>query len=103
LKVKILILTLQLTGLFCKAQNFQLKITGSNKSKSKIIDSIGYNTKQQNAKLTIEEINQMSEKLSEIGYIENQIIENNKISDASYLAKIKLRNKVKNTSIYRYK
>ena len=48
LKVKILLLSLLLTGLFCKAQNFQLKIIGSDKSESKIIDSIGYNTKMQN-------------------------------------------------------
>lgn len=93
----LLLLTL---GTNCFSQNFQLQITGNSTSENKIIDSLKYNSTQVNTKAVTDEINYMSERLSKIGYIENQILENNKKNDSTYVAKLSLGNKIKSTYIY---
>jgi hypothetical protein len=83
-----------------KAQDFHLKIIGSSTAETKTIDSIGYITKHQNAKFITEEINQLSKKLSQNGFIENQITKTIKTNDSSYSTKIALGNKTKYIHIY---
>jgi hypothetical protein len=82
------------------SQTFQLKIIGKTPIETKTIDSIGYTAKHQTTKQLIDEINSTRKKLSENGYIENQIIENKKENDSSYTALISLQKKIKNIHIY---
>nr|WP_315202126.1 hypothetical protein [uncultured Flavobacterium sp.] len=100
MKSKILILFFFLSYLTSKSQTIQLKITGKTTIETKIIDSIGYSVKQQSAKLTIEEINIVSKKLEETGYLNYQILEKKKENDSSYIAKISLGKRIKNVHIY---
>lgn len=83
-----------------KGQTLQLKIIGKTTIETRTIDSIGYSTKQQNAKELNEEIKLVSKKLTEIGYINNRILEKNKENDSTYIAKISLEKKIKNVHIY---
>lgn len=87
-------------GLSCSAQNFQLRIIGSFETETKTIDSIHYISKHKNLKSLNDEINTMCEKLSEIGYIENFIVENIKEGDSSYTSKISLGVRIKYIHIY---
>ena len=77
-----------------------MKIIGNTTAETKTIDSIGYLSKHQNTKFVIEEINQLSQKLSQNGFIENQITETIKTNDSTYLTKITLGNKIKYIHIY---
>jgi hypothetical protein len=87
-------------GTNCFSQTFQLKIIGSSPLENKVIDSLKYNSIHPNAKDLSNEVNAMSEKLSKIGYIENQVLENIKENDSTYVAKLSLGNKIKSTYIY---
>lgn len=86
-----------LTG---SAQNFRLLINGSNTSETKTIDSLKYNTDHKNTKSINDEIIRVSEKLSEIGYIDNTTLEFTKKKDSSYLAYFKLGTRIKSIHIY---
>jgi hypothetical protein len=100
LKTKILLATIFLFSLALRAQDFRLKITGSTTIETKLIDSIGYPAKHQNTKSIIEEINQLSRKLSQNGFIENQITETITTNDSSYTSKITLGERIKYIHIY---
>lgn len=100
MKTKILLIAIFLFSLASRAQDFHLKIIGSTAAETKTIDSIGYISKHQNAKFIIEEINQLSEKLTANGFIEKQILETIKTKDSSYLTKITLGNRTIHTHIY---
>jgi hypothetical protein len=84
----------------CSAQNFKLHIIGNSISETKTIDSLQYNIKHKNTKSINEEINQFSEKLSKIGYIENKLVKNTKTQDSSYTAKLNLGKRIKHIHIY---
>ncbi|MFV8346719.1 hypothetical protein [Flavobacterium sp. ZB4P13] len=75
-------------------------ITGSNSLETKTIDSLKYNTEHKNTKSISEEINRVSEKLSEIGYIDNTTHGFTKKKDSSYVANFILGKKVKSIHIY---
>ncbi len=87
-------------GTNCYSQTFQLKIIGSSSIENKVIDSLKYNSIHSKAKDISNEVNTMSEKLSKIGYIENQILENTRINDSSYVAKFSLGERIKFIHIY---
>lgn len=87
-------------GLNCSAQNFQLRLIGSSDSENKVIDSLNYNSKHSNTKSITDEINSTSEKLLKIGFIENQILENIKENDSSYVAKFSLGERINSIHIY---
>jgi len=87
-------------GISCYAQNFHLKINGSNQIQSQIIDSVNYTTKHTNLKSLFDEIKNTSEKLSKKGYIDNQILETNKTNDTTYTTIIDLNKKTKYIHIY---
>ena len=87
-------------GLSSFAQNFQLRIIGSSSSETITIDSLNYTSKHENLKSLNDEINKASKKLSEIGYIENVILANNKEGDSNYTSKIRLGIKIKYIHIY---
>jgi hypothetical protein len=87
-------------GTNCFSQAFQLKIIGSSASEDKVIDSLTYNSIHTNAKNISDEVNSMSQRLSKIGYIENQTLENTKENDSSYIAKFSLGERIKSIYIY---
>ena len=87
-------------GINCYAQNFRLQITGSSPFENKIIDSLKYNSIHPNTKAINDEVRSMSEKLSKNGYIENQILENTRKNDSSYVTKFSLGEKIKSIYIY---
>lgn len=82
------------------SQTFQLKIIGKTKKETSIIDSTNYTTKHQSTKQLTEEINFTRKKLSEKGYIENQILEKKRENDSNFTTIISLGNKIKNIHIY---
>nr|WP_315149248.1 hypothetical protein [uncultured Flavobacterium sp.] len=77
-----------------------MKIIGSSPLENKVIDSLKYNSIHPNAQELSDEVNAMSEKLSKIGYIENQVLENIKENDSSYIAKFSLNERIKLIHIY---
>lgn len=77
-----------------------MKIIGSSALETKVIDSINYSSNHKNAKSIIDEIAIISEKLSKTGFIENQLLENIKVNDSSYIAKLSLGEKIKSIHIY---
>lgn len=87
-------------GTNCFAQNFRLQITGSSTFENKVIDSLKYTSTHTNAKSISDEINSISERLSKIGYIENQVLENTKENDSIYTAKFRLGERIKSIHIY---
>lgn len=87
-------------GTHCFSQNFQLNLIGSNVSENKTIDSLNYNSKHKNLKSLSDEIANTSKKLSDIGFIENKILENTPINDSSYMAKFSLGERIKSIHIY---
>lgn len=82
------------------AQQLYLKISGETEKESKIIDSIGYITKHINAKSIIDENNSFAEKLTKIGFHENQIIENEKRNDSTFFFRYQLGSKTNFIHIY---
>ena len=87
-------------GTNCFSQNFHLQITGSSPSENKIIDSLKYNSSHTNVKAIFDEVTSMSERLSKNGYLENQMLENIRKNDTSYIAKFSLGEKIKFVNIY---
>jgi hypothetical protein len=100
LKSPFLFLLFLILGTNCFSQNFQLQITGNSPSENKVIDSLNYNSTHTNIKALSDEVKFMSERLTKIGYIENQTLENTKKNDSSFIAKLNLGNKIKFIHIY---
>lgn len=86
-------------GLNSSAQNFKLLIIGSSDFEAKSIDSLNYNPIHKNTKSINDEIAQISDRLSKLGFIENKIISTIKTKDSTYLTKISLENKIKSIHI----
>jgi hypothetical protein len=82
------------------AQNINLQLTGKTIAETKVIDSLNYLSKHKNIKSITNEIQLLSKKLSNIGFIENDIISETKISDSNYNAKLNLGERIKTTSIH---
>jgi len=100
LKHSLFFLLLFYFGTNCFAQTYQLKIIGNSTSENKIIDSLKYNSVHTNVKAINDEVNTISERLSKIGYIENQVLENTKENDSIYTAKFRLGERIKSIHIY---
>jgi hypothetical protein len=86
-------------GTTCFSQNIHLKIIGSTPSENKVIDSLKYNSIPTNVKNCNDELKTIAERLSKIGYIENQLLENTKKNDSTYIATFILGDKIKFTHI----
>lgn len=81
-------------------QNFHLKISGTNKIENQIIDSLNYSSKHSNIKSLFDELKITSEKLSKKGYLDNKILETNRINDSTYTSIIELKKPIKEIHIY---
>ncbi|SDZ02913.1 hypothetical protein SAMN05444397_103135 [Flavobacterium aquidurense] len=97
---QLLYILISCIGISGYAQNFHLKINGSNSNETKIIDSINYFTKHANIKSLYDEINSTSNKLAKKGYLDNKILQTNKLNDSTYVSFIELKTRVKYTHIY---
>jgi len=82
------------------AQNLYLKISGSNDTETKIIDSIGYEKKHKSIKSLYRENTLLTEKLNKKGYLDCKIIETNKPNDSVFAYKYQLENRIKYARIY---
>ncbi|WP_231131667.1 BamA/TamA family outer membrane protein [Flavobacterium hydrophilum] len=87
-------------GISGYAQNFNLKISGTNKIENIIIDSLNYTKKHSNIKSVVDESILSIEKLYKKGYIDIKTLENHKENDSTYTYKLSLGNKIKYTYIY---
>lgn len=87
-------------SLNCLGQKLHLKITTDSQSDLKTIDSIGYSKKHNNAKSIVDEANGLSEKLKRFGFLENEIQENKKQNDSTFLFKFRLGPKTSFIHIY---
>lgn len=86
--------------LTCSAQSFRLLISGGNTLETKTIDSLKYSTEHKNTKSINEEIIRVSQKLSEIGYIDNTSLGLNAKNDSIYTVNFTLGKKIKLIHIY---
>lgn len=100
MKSTLILLFILFFCLNCSAQNLRLLISGSNPLETKTIDSLKYNTTHKNTKSISEEVIKLSQKLTEIGYIENTTMEFNKKKDSVYVANFALGKKIKTIYIY---
>lgn len=89
-----------LISLFSYGQNFHLQIDGKTKVETQIIDSLNYSKKHSNIKSLFDELKTTSEKLSNKGYLENNIIETKKINDTTYTSLISLKSKINYIHLY---
>lgn len=87
-------------GFNCFAQNIQLKLIGANESENESLDSLYYISNHENIKSINNEIIISSEKLSKLGYLENQYLEKIKGNDSCYSAKFIIGEKTKWIHIY---
>lgn len=65
-------------------QQLYLKIEGATNAQTKTIDSLGYTKSFNNAKGVLDEANLFSKKLSQVGFLEHQLIENKKVNDSTF-------------------
>ncbi|WKL46052.1 hypothetical protein Q1W71_13905 [Flavobacterium pectinovorum] len=89
-----------LISISCYAQNFNLKINGTNTVENKIIDSLNYSSKHPNLKSLLNEIKNTSEKLAKKGFLDNKTLETKNINDSSYISIIELKKQIKEMHIY---
>jgi hypothetical protein len=100
LKKSIFILFLILVANVVLAQNSYLKITSKTNFENKLIDSVGYNTKHASAKAVFDEFQLVSTKLMKLGYINSELISNNRVNDSTFLFEINLKNRTNFIHIY---
>ena len=98
-RLLIFILFLQF-GQTLSAQKLHLKAVGKTETETKIIDSIGYNPDHDNAQSIINESNSITTKLTKIGFIENEISENKKTNDSTFVFNYSLGRKTSSIQIY---
>lgn len=77
-----------------------MKIASNTNFENKIIDSIGYDTKHASAKAVFDEFQLVSTKLMKLGYINAELISNNKVNDSTFLFEINLKNRTNFIHIY---
>ena len=100
LKKSILFIFLILSTNVVLAQNSYLKIASNTNFENKIIDSIGYDTKHASAKAVFDEFQLVTTKLMKLGYINAELISNNKVNDSTFLFEINLKNRTNFIHIY---
>jgi hypothetical protein len=85
---------------FSLGQNFYLNIKGASEIENKTIDSLQYQNKHASVASILEEQKRFENKLTNQGFFDWQLLEQNKVNDSSFVFKYSLGNAVKNNSIY---
>jgi len=75
---------------FVFAQNFYLELKSEVQNKQQIIDSIGYVKQHSTPKSITEQAHIFSQKLTQIGYLQNRITNSEKTNDSTFVFKIGL-------------
>jgi hypothetical protein len=81
-------------------QKLHLKIVADSEREIKTIDSVGYAKIHTNAKSVVDEANSLSERLKRLGYLENQILENKKENDSTFLFRLQVNSRTNFAHIY---
>ena len=84
--------------LFC--QNLHLKINGTTKNETRVIDSLNYLKTHKDYASMKHEVDAVQKRLFKIGYIENELKEIIKINDSSFKTQIHLKKKFNTIYIY---
>ena len=100
LKKSILFIFVILVTNVVLAQSSYLKIASKTDFENKIIDSVGYNTKHASAKAVFDEFQLVSTKLMKLGYLNAELISNNKVNDSTFLIEINLKKRTNFIHIY---
>ena len=87
-------------GRFASAQNSYLKVSAKNPFEKTIIDSVGYKSIHKDLESLFEETKNLSNKLTQLGYIENEITKAQKSNDSTFNYSCALGKKVKNLYLY---
>lgn len=94
MKPSFTLMFIMLFCLSCSAQSFRLIIKGSNSFETKTIDSLKYNTNHKNTKSITDELIQISQKLTHIGYIDNTTQEFTIKNDSIFVANLQIGPKI---------
>ena len=94
------IFLLLLISFSAKAQNFYLKIEGKDNAETKVIDSLAYNQRHENAKLAQEETEILLTALQKKGYLEAQALTHIKTNDSTFVYKFSVGQKTNTLYIY---
>lgn len=81
-------------------QQLSLKIISDVPTENKIIDSIKYQKSHTNTKQIVDEVQSFSNKLVQIGYLENELLNSTKLNDSVYQFNFKLGVQTKSIHIY---
>ena len=100
LKKSILFIFLILVTNVVLAQSSYLKIASKTDFENKIIDSIGYTSNHASAKAVFDEFQLVSTKLMKLGYINAELISNNKVNNSTFLIEINLKKRTNFIHIY---
>ena len=87
-------------GRFASAQNSYLKVSAKNPFEKTIIDSVGYKSIHKDLESLFDETKNLSSKLTQLGYIENEITKAQKSNDSTFNYSCALGKKVKNLYLY---
>ena len=85
---------------FASAQNSYLEVSAKNPFEKTIIDSVGYKSIHKDLESLFEETKNLSSKLTQLGYIENEITKAQKSNDSTFNFSCALGEKVKNLYLY---
>ena len=85
---------------FASAQNSYLEVSAKNPFEKTIIDSVGYKSIHKDLESLFEETKNLSSKLTQLGYIENEITIAQKSNDSTFNFSCALGEKVKNLYLY---
>ena len=85
---------------FASAQNSYLEVSAKNPFEKTIIDSVGYKGIHKDLESLFDETKNLSSKLTQLGYIENEITKAQKSNDSTFNFSCALGEKVKNLYLY---
>lgn len=85
---------------FSLGQNFYLRIVGTSEKEIKTIDSLQYESKHSTVVSILEEQKRFESKITNQGFFDWLLLEQNKVNDSSFVFKYSLGNAQKNNTIY---
>ena len=99
--MKLLILFIAIfIGWNASAQNLYLTVSGKNDLETKIIDSVAYNKKHLTRKSILDEVKLLSNKLTNLGFIDNQVLNDKTVNDSLLVFDMNLEKKINFIRIY---
>ena len=81
------------------AQNYYLQLHASEKLQQKTLDSLNYASTFENPRAIVERVNQLSDQLGKMGYLQHQILSNQKINDSTFVYSFQLGSQIKKVKL----